>query len=494
MRIKTSYRLRSYKILEYENGLLWWEAHYDFGMQRSGECLLLGNILILKSWSGEKIGSLVGEFLDPLKKLPSWNKTAYWCFASDLLGVRTGKRLTDDLLKEMASRPEISKEKGGKEIITGPFKLHGYYLSLLEDGSVSWQAPRGNDTVISGKGRIESDILFLGPAMGDEVKQSRQEFLDHLSRLPQWRSTSAWCRLSPLKECREKQPDRSFREVRSGPESKAKSDPFEIPVAEHPVGKSESKERASKSETVSLESRWSSFSGSNIFKGIKFPRPRIKRKKLWATLVLVLSVLIFGISMAFHYLEDRFHRFHWNKEYHHSRIRNVLSFFLIMFVFSVFGFTSDSFGAEEKDMILEESGIHYPGGFDPNTVGGVQGKAFQFWKPEKGPVRFKLVTSYETYIVLTSPPWYWNHQSVRIPEGAEVAVRGSKSVGRDGKLYIIAMEIQIVPSGQLLLFRGKDGIPLWKANAKSAPESKGGLGPSTLGSGASNGAYQHRSR
>ena len=30
--------------------------------------------------------------------------------------------------------------------------------------------------------------------------------------------------------------------------------------------------------------------------------------------------------------------------------------------------------AGEKDIILEESGIHYPGGFDPNTVGVVQGQ------------------------------------------------------------------------------------------------------------------------
>ena len=72
---------------------------------------------------------------------------------------------------------------------------------------------------------------------------------------------------------------------------------------------------------------------------------------------------------------------------------------------------------EEKGIILEESGIHYPGGFDLNTVGEVQGRASHFSRPGKGPVSFLLATDRELYTVLTSPFWYWHENQVKILRG-----------------------------------------------------------------------------
>ena len=139
--------------------------------------------------------------------------------------------------------------------------------------------------------------------------------------------------------------------------------------------------------------------------------------------------------------------------------------------------------ASEKEIILEESGIHYPGGFDPNTVGEVQGKAFNFSRQEKGPVRFQLISDRKTYTILTSPPWYWNEIQVKISEGTEVIVRGSKSFGKDGNLYIVAQEIRIPSSGQHIVFRGKEGTPLWKNSEGPGRVSPGGVGPSSGGRG-----------
>ena len=62
--------------------------------------------------------------------------------------------------------------------------------------------------------------------------------------------------------------------------------------------------------------------------------------------------------------------------------------------------------AEEKDMVLEASGIHYPGGYDLHTVGEVRGQVSRLTRPEKGPVRFTLVSDRATYTVLASPAWY----------------------------------------------------------------------------------------
>jgi hypothetical protein len=165
-----------------------------------------------------------------------------------------------------------------------------------------------------------------------------------------------------------------------------------------------------------------------------------------------------------------------------NRPRNQEAFvFLVFLIFciSLFFFEADLVWASEKEIILEESGIHYPGGFDPNTVGEVQGKAFNFSRQGKGPVRFQLISDRKTYTILTSPPWYWNEIQVKISEGTEVIVRGSKSFGKDGNLYIVAQEIRIPFSGQHIVFRGKEGTPLWKNTDRSGRGSPSEVAPSS---------------
>ena len=73
--------------------------HFNFGVQRSGKCFILGNILIIGHWSHEESGYLQLEFSEQLQKLPVWNKTHYYCFASELLDVSTGQSLTNDFLE-----------------------------------------------------------------------------------------------------------------------------------------------------------------------------------------------------------------------------------------------------------------------------------------------------------------------------------------------------------------------------------------------------------
>ena len=136
--------------------------------------------------------------------------------------------------------------------------------------------------------------------------------------------------------------------------------------------------------------------------------------------------------------------------------------------------------AEEKDMVLPGSGIHYPQGFDLNTVGDVQGKAFGYLQPGKGPVQFWVVSEKETYIVLVSPRWYWNEIGGKITDGTEVWVHGSKSLGKDGNLYIIAQKMRILPSGKAMVFRDEDGYPLWKGPRVG---TRGGFGSSQRGMG-----------
>lgn len=132
--------------------------------------------------------------------------------------------------------------------------------------------------------------------------------------------------------------------------------------------------------------------------------------------------------------------------------------------------------AQEGDTVLPDSGIRYPGGFDPNTVGTVRGKAHGLLRPASGPVRFRLDSGRDTYTVIASPGWFWDDLNVEIPEGAQMRVVGSKSLGRDGRLYIVAQEVEIAGTGRSLAFRDDGGHPLWRGPSGGGAGRGGHMG------------------
>ena len=494
MQIKASYHLSSYRINEYESGVLWWESHFDFGKQRSGECFIHGNILIIKPWIEEKDGLLIGEFLDQVRKLPFWNKTTYYCFASELLDSNTGRRLTAEQLKQISlpMKAQGSERDELMDLLPGSFRINRYCIAVSDDQTISWQTPKGMDKIIGGEGRIESGILFLGPMMGGEKRQNKQEFLLQISRLPQWTITNAWCRYSSLRFCREKEKNKSAATILNPP--KKSTDPN---VRDHP---SSSYQRQKKelppeqlSSTFTTLKPLPSFSfWRNKLKWPKFSWPGFSNNKIWITglIFFLFSGLIVALIIIFHELEEKSYRPYWYKKNHHEHRGEhhsqsgfpIIFSIILLSLFSSLTFTRQVYG-EEKHIILEESGIHYPGGFDQNTVGEVRGKASHVSRPGRGPVHFLLSTDRELYMVLTSPYWYWEENHIKIPEGTEVFVRGSKSFGRDGHLYIIAQELGIPTSGLYFVFRGKDGTPLWKNPGRPKRESQAGFGSSSGGRG-----------
>ncbi|MBI5016020.1 MAG: OB-fold nucleic acid binding domain-containing protein [Deltaproteobacteria bacterium] len=126
--------------------------------------------------------------------------------------------------------------------------------------------------------------------------------------------------------------------------------------------------------------------------------------------------------------------------------------------------------------MLPGSGIHYPGGFDQNTVGEVRGRARGLTRPEHGPVTFRLEAEGGSYTVVTSPAWYWDDLAPDLPDGAEVVVRGSKSLGRDEALYIVAQEVRVVATGTSLVFRSTQGRALWGGGRRGGRGGAQGAG------------------
>ena len=147
--------------------------------------------------------------------------------------------------------------------------------------------------------------------------------------------------------------------------------------------------------------------------------------------------------------------------------------------------------AAEPDTVLAGSGIRYPEGFDADTVGEVRGRVSGTEVPGSGPVRFRLATDRESYNILASPAWYWKDLRVELPDGSEVRVRGSKTLGKDMALYVVAQEVQLIPSGKSWLFRNADGHPLWKGRqgGPAAGSGMGGASPMRRGGGGIGGGF-----
>lgn len=157
-----------------------------------------------------------------------------------------------------------------------------------------------------------------------------------------------------------------------------------------------------------------------------------------------------------------------------SRVTGVI---LLLALWSLFFLiNSQPLHAQDNDVVLPESGIHYPGGFDTNTVGVVKGKVYAIPQKDKSPVLLRLDSGKESYFVIASPLWYWKDLGANIPDGTEIKVRGSKSLGKDGKLYIVAQEMEIPSTGKSYAFRDDGGYPIWKGGRSGSRGTAGGLG------------------
>jgi hypothetical protein len=203
------YRLGEFIIIEHNEVLLTWVTHIALGAQRSGRCFIIGNILVIGRLEGEEAGYLKLEFHEHLMKLPAWNKTRYYCFASSLRKVGTEQSLTSYLTEQ------LSIDKIGMEAvnITVPsiFRLGRYKITVGENSIISWQTIGELNRTVGGTCFTESGILFIGPKE-DELDEghSRKKFLNGLNLLPQWDKTFAWGHYGSLRICKEPKPRKSY--------------------------------------------------------------------------------------------------------------------------------------------------------------------------------------------------------------------------------------------------------------------------------------------
>ena len=322
-----AYKLNEYQITEDEGGLLWWKAHSGFGAQRRGMCLIHDDILIMGPCRHEETGFLKREFLDLLERLPLWDKTEYYCFASELLDVASGRSLDQNFLEQVPFPVNLASTPAGPttDASPGTFRLDKYQIKVTADGQIAWQSCGRLDRVLSGQCLIQSGVLFLGPEEREDDENGKAGFLKKLGTLPPWDRTKIWSRSLALRPCRA-HPEKG-RPI-AGIEKEAQGQPeWE---SDHTLHEKPAEECAPR-RSVQFRSLWSS-----RFRSFKKSLPYLYlplvfrfRKQSWSVfriaklrltwlILIVMAGLLLGLILSLHSVEERFHRFH-SPEKHHRR-------------------------------------------------------------------------------------------------------------------------------------------------------------------------------
>ena len=198
---RNKYRLEEFIITEYDKFLFTWESHIAIGAQRSGNCFIIGDILVIDHWDHEEAGYLILEFHEQLMKVPVWNKTRYYCLSSSLRDVNKRQKLSNYFNLQQVKEDKISI---GPVKIPEPgiFRLGQYKIIVEENSNVSWQTYEGFNKTIGGRCVTESGILFIGSKEYELYEsQSKKEWHSRLKLLPQWDKTFAWGHRRVLQSC-----------------------------------------------------------------------------------------------------------------------------------------------------------------------------------------------------------------------------------------------------------------------------------------------------
>ena len=163
-----TFRLGEYRITDFGASLIHWEAHHDWGGS-DGRCHRLREVLVLGEFEQEKSGYLKGEFLDLLKSLPPWTRTRYFCLASHLHVVGTGRRPDKDLLARLETKGFTKNRCLNRlGIKKGAFRLGRYRITFAPNNEFSWETLGDGNKIVTGNCTLESGILLMGPRRGSK--------------------------------------------------------------------------------------------------------------------------------------------------------------------------------------------------------------------------------------------------------------------------------------------------------------------------------------
>ncbi len=252
-----------------------------------------------------------------MKKMPVWSKTRYYCHASELSEVATGRGLTKDFLNKVS----FLDKKLSPGLKPGVFRLGRYRIIFTAGKEVSWQTSGGANRVAGGPGRIESGLLILGSQEVDEEGPKKRDFLDELDQMPPWEGTRVWCLESVLQECREPLPP-----VRLKRQLKDRIARVKRARGKRPDTTQQNRPKESPKRLFTLNRRSFKFTLPRLhwpfrfnFNWPKLSWPWRWGRKFWliGLLLLVVSGVVVGVVVTFHALEEKRTWSHGHKKHHH---------------------------------------------------------------------------------------------------------------------------------------------------------------------------------
>ncbi len=213
----TFYRLGEYKIIEDDNGALWWEAHAGLGALVGGKCFIRGEILFIGPRESEEPGFLANEFLNQIERFPKWGKTKHCCLNYTICECRSGRKLTEEEIAAWSiSQTQLTEETGfsgtpfgkgnqeqgsdSKEDVS--YRLGRYEIIQKPSGQMWWKTPSGHTGLRVGKSILAGDILFMEVGETEEQGNLKHAFLERLNQLPEWRTTKYYCASCALYDCK----------------------------------------------------------------------------------------------------------------------------------------------------------------------------------------------------------------------------------------------------------------------------------------------------
>lgn len=102
-------------------------------------------------------------------------------------------------------------------------------------------------------------------------------------------------------------------------------------------------------------------------------------------------------------------------------------------------------------------------GYDENTEIMIRGTIKQCAaRPYMKLQCFTLQTGSRIFRVIVAPRWFVRRIELKLNNGEDVEVVGSKFFGRDGCLCILARSIRFLPSGRNIVLRDKSCKPVWQ--------------------------------
>lgn len=131
------------------------------------------------------------------------------------------------------------------------------------------------------------------------------------------------------------------------------------------------------------------------------------------------------------------------------------------------------FGSDSAD----KSGLDFTRGYDINTVSTAAGRVVSLpHSGEKENVIVGIRSGNEILNISVGPGAFWESRGFPLSLNDELAVKGSRAQGKDGKSYILTQKLTNRTTGAEVELRSEKGVPVWSGRAMdgSRPERAAG--------------------